>query len=153
MRALELKVPPLAIVLLFALLMWLVSAYERSLALALPWRTAIAAVFWIAGFAVTFAGLFEFRRAKTTVNPVKPDAATAMVTSGIYRLSRNPMYLGFLFALIGWAVFLSHLLAFALLPFFVLYMNRFQIEPEERVLGAKFGGRFREYARSVRRWV
>lgn len=153
MRALELKVPPLALVLLVALLMWFVSAYERSLALALPWRTVIAAMFWIAGFAITLAGLLEFRRAKTTVNPVKPDAATAMVTSGIYRLSRNPMYLGFLFALIGWAVFLSHLLAFGLLPFFVLYMNRFQIEPEERVLAAKFGGQFREYVRSVRRWV
>jgi protein-S-isoprenylcysteine O-methyltransferase Ste14 len=153
MRALELKVPPLALVLLFALLMWFVSAYERSLALALPWRTAIAAMFWIAGFAITLAGLLEFRRAKTSVNPITPEAATAIVTSGIYRFSRNPMYLGFLFALIGWAVFLSHLLAFALLPFFVLYMNRFQIEPEERVLAAKFGGQFREYMRSIRRWV
>ena len=63
------------------------------------------------------------------------------------------MYLGFLFALLGWAVFLSHLLAIALLPFFVLYMNRFQIEPEERALLAKFGEQFNEYRRSVRRWL
>jgi protein-S-isoprenylcysteine O-methyltransferase Ste14 len=153
MHALELKVPPLALLLLFALLMWLLSAYERSLALVLPWRTAIAAMFWSAGFAITLVGLLEFRRAKTTVNPIKPEEATSVVTSGIYRFSRNPMYLGFLCALIGWAVFLSHLLAFALLPLFVLYMNRFQIEPEERALSAKFGGQFRDYTRSVRRWL
>lgn len=153
MHALELKIPPLALVLLFAFLMWLISTYERSLALALPWRGTIATILWIAGIAVTVAGLLEFRRAKTSVNPIKPDAATSIVSSGIYRFSRNPMYLGFLLALAGWAVFLSHLLAFAFLPFFVLYMNRYQIEPEERVLAAKFGGQFREYMRSVRRWV
>jgi protein-S-isoprenylcysteine O-methyltransferase Ste14 len=76
-----------------------------------------------------------------------------MVTSGVYGVSRNPMYVGFLLVLIGWAAFLSHALAFALLPLFVAYMNRFQIEPEERALSAKFGGQFQEYRRSVRRWV
>ena len=63
------------------------------------------------------------------------------------------MYLGFLLALTGWAVFLSHALAFALLPAFVLYMNRFQILPEERALASKFGHQFTDYSHSVRRWL
>ena len=153
MRTLERKMPPAALVLLFLVLMWLVSTSEPSLTIAIPRRTTIAAICWIAGFAITFGGLLQFRRAKTTINPITPEATTALVMSGIYRFSRNPMYLGFLFALLGWAVFLSHLLAFALLPFFLLYMNRFQIEPEERALSAKFGEQFNEYRRSVRRWL
>ena len=153
MQTLELKVPPLAVGLLVAFLMWLVSAYIPSLAWAFPWHAAVAAMLWTAGFAITCAGLLEFRRAKTTVNPLTPEAASSMVTSGVYRYTRNPMYLGFFVALIGWAAFLSHPLAFALLPLFVLYMNRFQIEPEERALAAKFGGPFRDYARRVRRWM
>jgi len=152
-QALELKIPPVALVLLFAATMWLLSASASSMALAVPWRAPVALMLWSAGFAIALAGVFEFRRAKTTVNPLTPEAATAMVTSGIYRYSRNPMYVGLLLALIGWAVWLSHLLPFALLPLFVLYMNRFQIEPEERALSAKFGGLFRDYRRSVRRWL
>ena len=153
MQALELKVPPPALMLLFAVTMWLLSTSLPSLALAVPWRTTAALLFWLTGLAITLAALFEFLRAKTTVNPLTPEAAAVIVTSGIYRYSRNPMYVGLLLALIGWAVWLSHLLAFALLPLFVLYMNRFQIEPEERALSAKFGGLFRDYRRSVRRWL
>jgi protein-S-isoprenylcysteine O-methyltransferase Ste14 len=153
MRTLERKIPPVALVLLFAVLIWLVSRSEPSLAFSVPWRAAIALIFCCTGIAITLAGLLEFRRAKTTVNPIMPETTTALVTSGIYRFSRNPMYLGFLLALIGWAVLRSHLLAFALLPLFVLYMNRFQIMPEERALSEKFGGQFKQYTREVRRWL
>ena len=149
MQALELKVPPPAVALLFAVTMWLLSASAPSLALTFPWRTLVAFILWSVGFAIALAGLFEFLRAKTTVNPLSPEAASAIVTSGIYRYSRNPMYVGLLLALLGW---LSHLLPFALLPFFILYINRFQIEPEERALSVKFGGLYRDYRRSVRRW-
>jgi protein-S-isoprenylcysteine O-methyltransferase Ste14 len=153
MHLLELKIPPPAVALIFGILMWVLTATEPSLALSLPWRTTAALMFLTAGFATSLAGLIEFRRAKTTVNPFTPEASAAIVTSGIYRFSRNPMYTGLLLALIGWAVWLDHLLAFTLLPFFVLYINRFQIQPEERALAAKFGAPFREYTRSVRRWL
>jgi len=153
MQALELKIPPPALMLLFAVTMWLLSVSAPSLALALPWRVPVALILWSAGIAIALAALFEFRRAKTTVNPFTPEAAAAIVTSGIYRYSRNPMYVGLLLALSGWFVWLSHLLAFVLLPMFVLYINRFQIEPEERALSAKFGGLFRDYRHSVRRWL
>src|SRR5688572_7954471 len=153
MTALELKIPPVALMLLFALMMWLMSIYETSLSFLLPWRRAIAVFVACAGLAIGLGGVVAFRRAKTTVNPVTPEATTTMVTSGLYRFSRNPMYLGLLVVLIGWAIFLSHPLAFALLPLFVLYMNRFQIIPEERILSAKFAHQFTAYTETVRRWV
>jgi protein-S-isoprenylcysteine O-methyltransferase Ste14 len=151
-NALELKVPPLALVLLFGALMWLASAYS-AFAIALPWRSAFALIFCTVGFAIVLAGALAFRRAKTTVNPLTPEATTTIVTSEIYRFTRNPMYLGFLLVLVGWAMYLSNVLAFAILPLFVLYMNRFQIVPEERALCAKFSHTFTAYKCSVRRWL
>ena len=82
-----------------------------------------------------------FRKAKTTVNPTKP-YASSLVTWGVYAISRNPMYLGGLTMLLGWAIFLSNPLAFLFLPVYVLYLNRFQIAPEERVLTSLFGGTY-----------
>lgn len=151
-NALELKVPPLALVFVFGALMWFVSA-SPTLTIALPWRSAFACIFYTVGSAIVVAGVLTFRRMKTTVNPLTPEATTTMVTSGIYRFTRNPMYLGFFLVLIGWAIYLSNWLALAVLPLFVWYMNRFQILPEERALGAKFPEAFTAYKRSVRRWV
>jgi protein-S-isoprenylcysteine O-methyltransferase Ste14 len=151
-NALELKVPPLALVLLFGALMWLVSDYSLF-TIALPWRSTFALIFCTVGSLIILAGVLTFRRMKTTVNPLTPNATTTMVTSGIYRVTRNPMYLGFLLILAGWAIYLSNLLAFVFLPLFVLYMNRFQILPEERALGIKFSEAFTRYKRSVRRWL
>ena len=153
MNTLELKVPPAALVLTFAVVMWFISDHMPLFAFILPWRTVIAIAFVSTGVIISLISVVAFRKARTTVNPTKPITTSAMVTSGIYRLSRNPMYVGFLFALTGWATFLSHALAFALLPFFVAYMNRFQISPEERALAAKFDSEFAAYKQSVRRWL
>ena len=151
-NALEIKIPPLALLFLFGALMWVVSA-DSLFTIALPWYSAFALICCTVGFAIVLAGVLTFRRAKTTVNPLTLEATTTMVTSGIYRFTRNPMYLGFLFVLTGWAIYLSNVLAFALLPVFVWYMNRFQILPEERALAAKFSHAFTAYKCSVRRWL
>jgi protein-S-isoprenylcysteine O-methyltransferase Ste14 len=152
-RALELKIPPLPLTLVCGTLMWLVSTVAPALALAVPWRVPIAWIVVAAGAGIVIAGVLEFRRAHTTVNPIRPDAAFTVVTSGIYGFSRNPMYVGLLLVLAGWALCLAHLLPFLLLPGFVLYMNRFQIRPEERALSAQFGVRYDAYRQSVRRWL
>ena len=99
-NALELKVPPLALVFIFGASMWFVSAYSMF-TIALPWRLAFALIFYIVGSAIVLAGVLTFRRMETTVNPLTPEATTTMVTSGIYRFTRNPMYLGFLLILGG----------------------------------------------------
>lgn len=153
MHALELKVPPVAVVLVAAGLMWLVAWAVPALGFANPFRIPVAVSLGVAGAVTSALGVVSFRRAGTTVNPMKPDTASSLVAAGIYRLTRNPMYLGFLVALLGWAAFLSSIAAFLLLPAFVLYMNRFQIEPEERALAARFGQSFADYEASVRRWL
>lgn len=150
--ALELKIPPVALVFLFGALMWLVSI-TSAFTVALPWRSTFALIFFTVGFAIALAGVLAFRRAKTTVHPLKLEATTTMVISGVNRFTRNPMYLGFLFILVGWAIYLSNLLAFPFLPLFVWYITRSQILPEERALAAKFSHAFTAYESSVRRWL
>ena len=87
------------------------------------------------------------------MNPIKPDTASSLVSSGVYRFTRNPMYLGLSVTLLGWAMFLSNPLALLAVPLFVLYINRFQINPEERVLSSLFGAGYAAYKEKVRRWL
>ena len=153
MNSLELKIPPGALVLLAALGMLLVSSTTPSLGFQLPYNQGVAIAFLIFGVAVSLLGVVSFRIAKTTVNPTKPQATSTLVSTGIYRFSRNPMYLGFLFALVGLAALLSNVLASLFVPAFMIYMNRFQIAPEERVLTEIFGSDFQSYKERVRRWA
>jgi protein-S-isoprenylcysteine O-methyltransferase Ste14 len=153
MSKLELKVPPLALALLVALAMWLVSLATPSFSWQLPYRQVTAIVLVLAGFVAALLGFIAFRRAGTTVNATTPQSTSSLVSGGIYRVTRNPMYLGFLLALVGLAVFLANALSLVLVPAFVAYMNRFQIAPEERVLSEKFGEAFAAYKKKVRRWV
>ncbi|HEX5042142.1 MAG TPA: isoprenylcysteine carboxylmethyltransferase family protein [Candidatus Polarisedimenticolaceae bacterium] len=153
MSKLESKVPPMVVVAAFAATMWLSTGVLPGLVWNFPGRGPLAVSLALAGLAFATAGVVAFRRAGTTVNPTTPGAASAMVVSGVYRISRNPMYLGFLLLLAAWAVRLGHPIAFALLPAFALYMNRFQIRPEERALAEKFGDDALGYFRSVPRWL
>lgn len=153
MNALELKVPPVPLALVFAGVMRLAAVQFPALAVALPWRLALALALGVAGGVFALAGMAAFRRARTTFSPMQPGAAAAVVTSGVYRLTRNPMYLGLLLAPAGWAAYLAHVLAFLFLPAFVAYMNRFQIVPEERALASKFDAGFAAYKESVPRWL
>ena len=153
MNALELRVPPLALLFISGVLIGLIALGTAPLAWVYPTRVAIAASAAIAGLLIAWSGVVSFRRARTTVNPLRPEAATSLVASGIYRYTRNPMYLGMLLVLIGWTVFLARPWALAVLPAFVAYMNRFQIGPEERALEGIFGGEFAAYRRAVRRWL
>jgi protein-S-isoprenylcysteine O-methyltransferase Ste14 len=150
---LALKVPPVAVGLIAAALMWIVSSAVPAFDFRFPAKSVFALGLALIGGLTCLAGVVSFRRAKTTVNPMKPDSTSSLVVSGIYRYTRNPMYLGFLLILLGWAAFLSNVLAFVFLPAFTLYMNRFQISPEERVLAAVFAQEYAEYRTSVRRWL
>ncbi|MBZ9613176.1 methyltransferase family protein [Rheinheimera maricola] len=153
MQTLELKIPPIVLVALFALAMWLLAQWFSPLELPQSWRLILAAVFAVTGIAVALSGVLAFRRANTTVDPRVPEQSSSLVIRGIYRYSRNPMYLGFLLLLTAWAFYLSSAAALALLPLFVWYMNRFQIAPEERHLLQKFGNEYQAYTQQVRRWL
>lgn len=105
------------------------------------------------GLAISLLGVVNFKRARTTVDPRRPAEATTLVTSGLYRYSRNPMYLGVLLVLIGWALFLGNLVSVLFIVGFALFINRYQILPEERLLQEKFGADFMAYKARVRRWI
>ena len=153
MRQLELKIPPPIVALLTGAAMWLASRLGPLIDLPHLLRTDCAGAIAACGGVLAFAGSIAFRRAKTTINPLRPANASSLVTSGIYRLTRNPMYLGLLLVLVAWALHLSSVLAFAGPILFVLYIRRFQIAPEERVLADKFGKAYSDYTSQVRRWL
>ncbi|KPA98057.1 methyltransferase family protein [Pseudomonas asplenii] len=148
------RIPPPLVATLFGLLAWLAARHlPGTLALAIEWRVGLALVVLLAGVATCLAGVFSFRRARTTVNPLRPETASALVRSGIYRYTRNPMYLGFATVLVAWCIFLAWPPALLGVLGFVLYMNRFQIGPEERALAGLFGRDFTQYCSEVRRWL
>jgi protein-S-isoprenylcysteine O-methyltransferase Ste14 len=153
MRALELKIPPPVVAILIAAAMWGVSFHQASLSLVPAMRQFLAAVLAIVGVSFDLLGLLAFRRSRTTANPMKPSKASALVTGGVYRVTRNPMYVGLALLLAAWAVHLSTFWPFVGPVLFVIYMNRFQIGPEERVMRSKFGEEYAAYAARVRRWL
>ena len=153
MSAFELKVPPPLVAATLALAMWAVSFFEPHVQVPSGVRMLAAAAFALAGIAFAVAGIVSFRRARTTVNPLKPESASALVSSGVYAITRNPMYVGLLFVLVGWAIFLSSPWTLAGPLAFFGYIGRFQIVPEERALSRLFGNEYAGYCARVRRWL
>ena len=111
------------------------------------------AMYGVVGASFDVAGLIAFRRAKTTVNPMAPHQSSSVVSTGIYRFTRNPMYLGLVFLLLAWAVYFSSAWALLGVPAFMAYITQFQIKPEEHVLAARFGKAYTDYCARVRRWI
>lgn len=153
MSSLELKIPPVAQGLVLGLLMWAATRSVPALGFTLPAGLIVAAGLAATGAVIALLGIVAFRRARTTVNPLRPESVSALVVSGIYRLTRNPMYLGMLLVLLGGAVFLANVLALLSAIAFIPLMNRLQIGPEEKILAATFGPAFTAYQSAVRRWL
>ncbi|WP_413479171.1 methyltransferase family protein [Vibrio hibernica] len=153
MSGLEKKLPPLALLLLFALLLQLTSYYLPTSNLHPTFSLGLAVSLLTAGLVIPLAGVLSFKRHGTTPDPRVPEQSSALVTSGIYRCSRNPMYLGFVLFLLAQAVFLNSLWLLFLIALFVAYLQRFQILPEERAMQQLFGDSYRLYCQKVRRWI
>ena len=150
MKALEHLVPPPLVALIVGVAMWGVSRpFAPS---AIPGRTWLAAALALAGFAVAFAGFMTFRHAGANIDPHLIDKGDVLVTEGVYRYTRNPMYLGLTLLLLGVAAQLGRPAALLGPVVFVAYITRFQIAAEERAMAMKFGARYAEYVRATRRW-
>jgi protein-S-isoprenylcysteine O-methyltransferase Ste14 len=153
MKALENTIPPPALMLIIAATMWGVAKIQSPMAIEPRLRIGLMLALGVVALVFSIGGVIAFRVARTTINPVQIDRASRVVTGGIYRLSRNPMYVGLTALLAGWAVFLS-VPATGIGPVvFALFTYRFQILPEERVMAAKFGREYLDYKQRVRRWV
>lgn len=153
MGTLENRIPPPLVTALIAVLMGLAARQLPGIELTLTWRLGLSLPVFLLGLAVCLAGVVAFHRARTTVNPLRPERASALVDGGIYQHTRNPMYLGFATVLVAWSLALASPLTLLGVVAFVLYMNRFQIAPEERALSTLFGDEFARYQTRVRRWV
>ncbi|MEP4891293.1 MAG: isoprenylcysteine carboxylmethyltransferase family protein [Aliiglaciecola sp.] len=113
----------------------------------------LTALLGLGGACIAFFGVFEFRKANTTVDPRNPHKSQRLVDTGIYKFSRNPMYLGFLCLILCWWLLLKNFTSFIFIPIFIIYINQYQIKPEEDALNKKFGRLYSEYCKRVRRWI
>lgn len=153
MHHLELKIPPLIVLGIAAFLMWAIARATPQWTLLYPGRPLVAAALLVVGIAIMLLGVHAFRRARTTVDPRSPEQTSRIVDGGIYRYTRNPMYLGMLIVLLAWVALLANLGAAVVPALFAAYITRWQIAPEERALREKFGAEYEGYRRSVRRWI
>jgi protein-S-isoprenylcysteine O-methyltransferase Ste14 len=153
MKFLENRIPPPLVALVIGLAMWGVSRWQSALPLEPHLRLALTALAGLIAVSFAVAGFVAFHRAHTTVDPIHVDQASALVTNGVYRITRNPMYVGLTLLLIAWAIWLAVPWAFAGPVALALFTQRFQILPEERAMEAKFGAEYLAYKQRVRRWL
>jgi len=149
----KLKIPP-PIIFLFSLgLMFGLHFLFADLAQELPYRKTLSRVLLVVGVLIVIAGMLAFRLHNTTTNPLKPKKTTHLVTSGIYQFTRNPMYLGMVLILLGGSIRIGNPLSIIGIIFFIWYLTRFQIKPEEEALMDLFEQDYKEYCSRVRRWI
>lgn len=146
--AMEAKVPPPLLLVALATLLWFLPGSGASAGQVVAGLPLI-----VLGLSLNALPKVSFRRAGTTVNPLQPERSSTLITSGLYRYSRNPMYLGYALALTGWVVCLGQPWGVAFVGLFVGYLTRFQILPEERQLTSMFPDEYRVYSAAVRRWI
>ena len=145
--------PPLAWVAVFVAGMILTARLFPETRIAFPGMDLLAYALILGGVGIAAAGVLAFRRHRTTVDPTRPDAASTLVTSGIFRVTRNPMYVGMALAVAGIGLRTGSLIALSLAPVFVLALTKFQIMPEEAAMRRLFGAAFEDYAARVPRWL
>jgi len=153
MNFIENKIPPPLVMMIFAAIMWGVSLLDPNAELSQLIRSVLVSVLLLLGVGFAFSGVLSFKASKTTINPLQPETASALVTSGVYQITRNPMYLGFVVFLLAWAVYLGSVWSLVCVAGFVFFIQRFQIVPEERALLSLFGQEFEAYMSRVRRWL
>ncbi len=149
------RIPPPIVFLVTAVLMWLVSRWWPAAALQLPARSWLFWVLLLSGIFIMGSGIAAIFKHKTVIHPDRASLpkATTLVTTGIFRFSRNPIYLGMLIILIAWFVRLGNWIALSGTVFFVAFITQYQIKPEEVVLQQLFGEAYARYKSRTRRWI
>ena len=153
MKTLELKIPPVVTMIVVAMVMILLAQVFPEFTLTFSLKKELSIVIVIAGILVAMSGVWAFHNARTTLNPLLPSDTKSIVSYGIFKVSRNPMYLGFLISLIGLAVYLLNIIAFVSIFVFKIFMDELHIKPEEKVLQKKFGKAYSDYLDKVPRWI
>lgn len=153
MRWLELRFPPTLVGITVAATMWVFASFLPIWPPSSSVRLMAGVILLVIGIAIAQSGIISLRRAQTTVDALRPEASTSLVSSGIFARTRNPTFLGMLIALLAWAIYLPSALALLGPVAFFFYITRFQVIPEERALHSLFGSAFSNYSHKVRRWL
>ncbi len=148
----KLKVPPPIVFLFFALMMYGVSKLLNVGFFDFFGRLYLMYFLMGLAFSIGLTALIQFFTSKTTTDPRKPQKANKLVTKGLFQFTRNPMYLGLLLFLLAWGLYLGNAFNVITAALFVMYMNKFQIIPEEKALLNIFGNEYAQYCTLVRRW-
>ena len=151
--SLELKIPPAVVMLFFMILMYFISSIFSSLNIDFMFQIFLSIETAVSGFVLIVAASYVFTEKSTSINPMKPESASTLVTNGVYKFTRNPMYLGIVVILFAWLVFLGNILNIINILLFILYMNKYQIIPEEGALEKLFGDEYLSYCAKVKRWL
>ncbi|VAW93857.1 Putative protein-S-isoprenylcysteine methyltransferase [hydrothermal vent metagenome] len=149
----KLKIPPPLVGLFLGFLMWSFAKQISFGSIEFELSGMLSLIIVFAGLAIDIAAVIPFLRAKTTINPMKPNRASKLVNTGIYKYSRNPMYLGTLVLLTALTLWLGNAINVVFLGAFVWYITIFQIKPEEDVLEKLFSDEYLRYKMEVRRWI
>ncbi len=153
LNLLERRIPPVAVFIITLALMSQLAQMLPALYLALPFTSVVALLCTLCSLLTALAAIYQFRCADTTLNPIAIHKVSALVETGVFGYSRNPMYLALLVFLVGVAYWLENWSSFVCCWGFVMYMNRFQIVPEERLLAERYGAVYLAYKRRVKRWL
>ena len=147
----ETKIPPPLVTLVFGMSIYF--SREMFPVIEVQHSFYLGIFLLLSGFFILLSAVRLFRKDKTTVNPLSPEQATKLVTDGIFKYSRNPMYLGMAFVLGSIAVFFNLIGGIILIALFCAYITKFQIIPEERAMRDLFSHDFEKYIKSTRRWI
>ena len=145
------KIPPPIVTLIFGLCIYFSRPFFPEFSS--PLLISLSVISFVVGISVFVAAVSSFKKQKTTVNPISIDTASSLVISGIFKYSRNPMYLGMLLIIISFALYKASIISLILIPLFIFYINKFQIEPEEFEMRKKFGKEYEDYCKKVDRWI
>ena len=145
------KIPPPIIALICIILNYL-STYIIN-PIKFPNSEIISGFIFLVGLLTAIFAILLFKKYKTTVNPLKPEETTTLVTTGIFSITRNPMYLGLFFLISSTVLFFGSWFGIIILIIFVWYINKFQIIPEEQTMEKLFGKKYNDYRQNVRRWI
>lgn len=145
-------IPPL-IPLFFIVLAWLIDKYIYALAIPVTENIQLVVAYIMMAITVILFSFSLYFFIKTKQNPEPHTPTNALYTGGVFRITRNPIYLGFLVAQIVVAIKLNNLYVLLSLPIVWWLLNKWVIEPEEAYLEKLFGQEFLEYKNKVRRWL
>jgi protein-S-isoprenylcysteine O-methyltransferase Ste14 len=149
----KLKIPPALQIAFFALIVWLINNLTEIKHLDFEFQKELSWLIFSFGSLIGIIAVFAFRKAQTTVDPRTPDKASKLVIQGIYKVSRNPMYLGMFFILLAFIIRIGNLYTLPVLIIYVWYITKYQIKPEESSLKELFGDEYYNYSKNVRRWI